>query len=120
MVFITNRYFRTDARVHKSKHLRMQIARGQNGRRNEIFVESHNFYHQSKSTMWLLTQCLLDMAWEIPNATAESLGFTMAGILPNIFQILLGVFAFKIKLKYITLLHKYCFVTKLLYYLFLN
>ena len=30
--------------------------------------------------------------------------------LPNIFQILLGVFAFKIKLKYITLLPKYCFV----------
>ena len=80
MVFITNRYLRTDARGHKSKHLRMQIARGQNGRRNEIFVESHNFYHQSKSTMWLLTQCLLDMAWEIPNATEESLGFTMAGI----------------------------------------
>ena len=37
MVFITT--FRTDARGHKSKHfVSMQIARGQNGRRNEKFV----------------------------------------------------------------------------------
>ena len=30
--------------------------------------------------------------------------------LPNIFQILLGIFVSKIKVKYITLLPKYCFV----------